>query len=297
MTPTLIYPYTQSACHVREIVSPRNSPLRLLTASLIRLTSAEPEARLDLGASEAVLDILGGQCSVNLRSPAGISIFPEIGARANVFAGRPTMLYLPRGSTVNLFCESLAFEAALFTAPARQDFEPSLILADEAQVRNVGSDNWQRTVITSVGENVQADRLIVGETINPPGNWSSSPPHKHDVDSETERAMEEIYLFKLNPAQGFGIQRVYTAPGAFDPFDVAYTVRDGDAVVIPRGYHPVVAAPGYQLCYLWALAGEERAYGAWTEDPDHAWIKGSKPYHDCDSMLSTGSQVHETRRP
>ena len=88
--------------------------------------------------------------------------------------------------------------------------------------------------------------------------------------------MEEIYLYKLNPQQGYGLQRLYTLDSDNDPFDVTYAVRNNDVVVIPRGYHPVVAAPGYQLLYVWALAGEQRKYGAWTEDPDHAWIKGMK---------------------
>ncbi len=86
--------------------------------------------------------------------------------------------------------------------------------------------------------------------------------------------MEEVYHFQVKPRQGFGFMRVYSAPD--DPreaFDQALVVEDGDTVLIPRGYHPVVASPGYQLHYTWALAGEERRYGAWSDDPRHAWIK------------------------
>ena len=118
-------------------------------------------------------------------------------------------------------------------------------------------------------ENVAAGRLVLGETINPPGNWSSAPPHKHDADDPPNEAeLEEIYFFKVEPRQGFGIQRLYNKRD----FDVAYTLKDGDAVAIPEGYHPVVAGPGYRLYYLWFLAGRGRRLHPRT-DPDHAWVE------------------------
>src|SRR5437667_126034 len=80
-----------------------------------------------------------------------------------------------------------------------------LVCPEEGQTREIGKDNWRRTVVTSIGDNIQADRLIVGETTNPPGNWSSAPPHKHDRYGDGEVAMEEVYVYKLNPQQGFGL--------------------------------------------------------------------------------------------
>jgi 5-deoxy-glucuronate isomerase len=85
--------------------------------------------------------------------------------------------------------------------------------------------------------------------------------------------MEEVYYFQVEPKQGFGFMRVYSDPADPDPFDRAYAVEHGDTVLIPRGYHPVVACPGYTLNYTWVLAGEGRTYGAWSDDPRHAWIK------------------------
>jgi 5-deoxy-glucuronate isomerase len=111
--------------------------------------------------------------------------------------------------------------------------------------------------------------LIIGETFNPPGNWSSSPPHKHDRDDPPrEEKFEEVYFYRLDPPQGFALQRVYSADG---DLDVCYAVKHNDAVVLPRGYHPVVAAPGYRLYYLWVLAGQSRN-PVWSEDPAHSWI-------------------------
>ena len=112
---------------------------------------------------------------------------------------------------------------------------------------------------------------MVGETLNPPGGWSSYPPHKHDVDDPPREAIyEEVYFFRIQPEGGFGIQRVYERREGADALNEVLVVEDGDTVIIPRGYHPVVAAPGYQLSYVWALRGEGRRYGAWSDDPAHA---------------------------
>lgn len=273
--PGLHYPFRATKKTVVEVVSPANAPLRWLRLRALRLTEHAPEWTFYTGEEEAVLDIFGGLCTVNISAEGASATFPEIGSRQNVFAGKPTMVYIPKEARVSLFAESEVLEGALISAPARERYTPLLVCPEETQTRLVGKDNWQRTVVTAIGDNVKADRLLVGETVNPPGNWSSSPPHKHDRHGPAEIPMEEVYLYRLNPAQGFGLQRVYTAPDDPEPFDVTYSVRDGDVVVLPRGYHPVVAAPGYQLFYLWALAGEERRYGAWSDDPEHAWIKGA----------------------
>ncbi len=107
---------------------------------------------------------------------------------------------------------------------------------------------------------------MVGETMNPPGHWSSYPPHKHDG-RDGEPALEEIYHFRISPSQGFGQQVLYTSDGE----SVTHQVRDGDAVLLPYGYHPVSSPPGYCLYYLWAMAGEQRKL-ALFEDPAHRWI-------------------------
>jgi 5-deoxy-glucuronate isomerase len=117
-------------------------------------------------------------------------------------------------------------------------------------------------------------RLVMGETINPPGNWSSYPPHKHDEEFPPEEAVfEEVYHFLLKPEQGFGFIRLYDPPRRKDRMDEVFVIQNGDTVVIPHGYHPVTVAPGYQIFYLFSLAGEKRQYGAWRDDPNHHWVR------------------------
>jgi 5-deoxy-glucuronate isomerase len=133
----------------------------------------------------------------------------------------------------------------------------------------VGEGNWRRSVRTILGPDDRAARLLVGETLNPPGNWSSYPPHKHDEHVPPEEVrLEEVYLFRVDPAGGFGVQMLY---GNGD--ERTFRVHDGDVAVIRSGYHPVVAAPGYDLYYLWVLAGESRQMAP-RLDPQHAWVQG-----------------------
>jgi 5-deoxy-glucuronate isomerase len=111
----------------------------------------------------------------------------------------------------------------------------------------------------------------VVEVLTPGGCWSSYPPHKHDVDNPPEETLlEETYYHRLDPAQGFAFQRVYTDDRSLD---VAMTVEDGDVTLVPRGYHPCGAAHGYDLYYLNVMAGPKRAWRFNTE-PAHRWLLG-----------------------
>ena len=132
----------------------------------------------------------------------------------------------------------------------------------------MGEGSWARNVRTILGPEHAASRLLVGETLNPEGRWSSYPPHKHDThEPPDEVRLEEVYLFRVQPENGFGVQILYE-PGK----ERSFVVRDGDVAVIPSGYHPVVAAPGYELYYLWVMAGQGREMVP-RFDPEHVWVQ------------------------
>lgn len=260
----------------QEICSPKNSELDLITFGRLVLAKAGESWNTDTGADEVALDILGGRVTVTIQSPAGPVVYEGIGERENMFGGKPATVYIPRNSKYTVKAESDNVDVAVMGAPARRDTNPAYIAPDDIIQNVVGKDNWQRDVWTQIGPNVDADRLLVGETFNPPGNWSSAPPHKHDVNNPpAEGYMEEVYFYQVTPKQGFGIQRVYSGETSPKQINDAYVVEDGDTVAIPYGYHPIVAGPGYRVSYLWVLAGDERAYGAWSDDPKHAWLRNS----------------------
>jgi 5-deoxy-glucuronate isomerase len=185
--------------------------------------------------------------------------------RRSVFDERATALYLPPGVSLTVHADT-ALEAVLIATPADGGGEPVLAGPDQVTVHHRGRGGYTREVHDIFVTDPHVRRLMVGETFNPPGHWSSFPPHKHDG-RDGEPTLEEVYHYRVDPPQGFGQQMLYTADGE----SVTHTVRDRDAVLLPYGYHPVTSPPGYRLYYLWGMAGEQRRL-ALHEDPEHVWI-------------------------
>jgi 5-deoxy-glucuronate isomerase len=148
-----------------------------------------------------------------------------------------------------------------------------------------GGDNATRQINSIIPPGFPSQRLVVVEVYTPGGNWSSYPPHKHDV-HKTDRAgqlieadLDEIYYYRIEPPDGFALQRIYTDPEsplhrAGFPIDAAVAAHDNDVVLIPEGYHPVSSPFGYTTYYLNVLAGSAQSL-ACTDDPRHAWIKNT----------------------
>jgi 5-deoxy-glucuronate isomerase len=262
----------QPPAKYQQIVQP--GTMRFLDFARLRLEEGEQHSA-STGSRELVLDIFSGTISVTVEGTGGKKqVFSKVGSRADVFAGPPAMVYIPPKSTYEITARSSKVDLGIFSAPSQVSTGPALLEGSAVLAKQVGRDNWTRTVYSALAENVPAERLLAGETLNPPGNWSSYPPHKHDsANPPQEAVLDEIYFFRLKPAQGYGFIWTYTAPDDPQGFSTVFVVEDSDTVLLPRGYHPVVAAPGYQLHYTWVLAGEERRYGAWADDPRHAWVK------------------------
>ena len=141
-----------------------------------------------------------------------------------------------------------------------------------SRVLTRGSGTNTRHVQNILPETEPAHSLLVVEVITPPGHWSSYPPHKHDRDAlPDESLLEETYYHRLDPAQGYAVQRVYTDDRSLDE---TMAVEDRDVVLVPRGYHPVGAPHGYRLYYLNVMAGPRRIW-RFRNDPAHEWmVKG-----------------------
>jgi 5-deoxy-glucuronate isomerase len=190
------------------------------------------------------------------------------GGGASVFEAPGDAVYAPPGR-VSLTARGAA-RVAIASAPLGDEpaTPPRIIRPADQDIVERGEGNWGRTVRTILGPQHAAGRLLVGETINPAGNWSAYPPHKHDThEPPREVKLEEVYYFDFDPPGGFGVQIRYDGSS-----EECFTVRRGDAAAIKAGYHPVVAAPGYQLYYLWLMAGEGRQMIPYL-DPRHAWVQ------------------------
>lgn len=243
------------------------------------LTSAR--LRLSSGASATYVRP-DEETIIVLQEGRGTFATPELTrpvSRKDVFAERATAMCLPPGVTATITADS-DLEAILVSAPSTEQGTVAVIGPDDVTVNRRGRGTYAREVHDIFVRDPYARRLMVGETFNPPGHWSSFPPHKHDG-KNGEPFLEEVYHYRVNPAHGFGHQMLYTEDGEA----VTHQVRDGDAVLLPYGYHPVSAPPGYALYYLWAMAGEQRQLALY-EDPAHRWI------HEHDAR----EQLHSTPR-
>ncbi len=238
-----------------------------------RQIAAGKKLQAHTGSHELGIVLLGGVCSVD--SSAGT--FPSFGGRPNVFAGMPFTLYLPVSTEFELKAETDC-DLAFCYCRAEERFPAKLVLPSGVKVEIRGGGNATRQINHMIRPEFSAHRLLICEVYTPSGNWSSYPPHKHDVHNPPgEVDLEEIYYYRVAAADddtrpggnGYAIQRVYTNDGRLD---ATLTVRDRELVLIPEGYHPVVAAHGYNVYYLNALAGSARSMAA-ADDPQYAWVR------------------------
>jgi 5-deoxy-glucuronate isomerase len=203
---------------------------------------------------ETCVVVLAGTCDLSAGDVAGRGL-----GRSDVFDGPPAALYVPPG--VPWTAEGEA-ELALCTAPASGRLPPRLLTSPKLLTRGEGTE--ERRIANILMEDEDAESLLVTEVITPRGHWSSYPPHKHDTDDPPrETYLEETYYHRLRPADGFAFQRVYTDDRSLDE---AVAVRDGDVVLVPRGYHPVAAGARHDLYYLNVMAGPVREWRI-ADDP------------------------------
>ena len=238
----------------KVFITPANSTMKHLCYARIILDKNVPKVQFENGKQETALICLSGQVEVT----AGSELF-TLGERDSV--------YIPRGSSISLGTDNSA-DVAEFSADVDQNYPLQIVRYadvknDKALHFTAGGAATTRDLNILIGKNVQAGRLLAGLTISEPGNWTSWPPHEHAA------MLEEMYVYTHMPPPGFGIQFVYT--DTKEP-ELATIVRDGDAVLMPRGYHPNVAAPGHRIGFLWAMAAhrekEDRQFGVVNVQPE-----------------------------
>lgn len=246
-------------------VTPASAGWTYVGFALHRLADRERLAA-ETGDREVCLVIVSGRARI---TAAGVD-FGTLGGRSSPFEGAPHSVYVPAKSSYAVVAEG-PLEIAVCSAPGTGALPARHIPPEACGQETRGKGTNTRHVRNILPETEPAESLLVVEVITPGGNWSSYPPHKHDRDAFPEETLlEETYYHRLNPPQGYAVQRVYT--DALD-LDETMTVRDGDCVLVPRGYHPVGTAHGYDLWYLNVMAGPRRAW-RFHNQPEHAWLIG-----------------------
>ena len=244
------------------VLSPSPDGLKYINFGILRLQAGESYAA-DSSETEVGLIIVAGQCRLTI----GKKRFDRVGERANFFDAKATSVYVPP-RTKYIIEANLDIEVAIGSVPADSGGEATVVRPDAVASKVVGHGPMRRRVDFLLYDSVPASHIIIGETFHIFGGWCGFPPHKHDEDNlPTESANEEVYLIKIDPPQGFGLLSVYDGVS----LDEVYKVKNNDLIAIPRGYHPMVAAPGYKFGFIWFMAGAKRQWKPVT-DPDHAWI-------------------------
>ena len=184
--------------------------------------------------------------------------------------GRYDALYLPRETPFRVTARAEGCDIAELSAAVERLYPAQFVSFAEIQKDpglhfTAGGPNAERTLNILLGKNVQAGRIVAGVTFSKPGNWTSWPPHEHAA------MLEEAYVYIAMPAPAWGVQFVYTNPA--EP-ELAAVVREGDCVVMPKGYHPNVAAPGGSIGFLWMMAAHrevvDRQFGVVNVQPEYA---------------------------
>ena len=246
-------------------VTPESAGWSYVGFALYRLGPGDSEGERTQGC-EAILVLVEGKARVSVDARD----FGELGERMDVFEALPPhAVYVPSGSTWSVEASTEA-TLAVCSAPSEPGRQPAVIGPDGVGriTRGVGA-NTRHIFPIAMEERDVAERLLVTEVFTPSGNWSSYPPHRHDEDDYPRMTyLEETYYHRLNPPQGFGIQRVYTEDGNLDE---TMSVQDHDVVLVPRGHHPCAAPYGYEMYYLNVMAGPLRKW-RFQNDPDHDWI-------------------------
>jgi 5-deoxy-glucuronate isomerase len=243
-------------------VRPNGIDWKYIDFRVLRLAPGESHVSAAKNDEVAIVVIAG---TIDVASSAGG--WQAVGGRSDPFSGPPAAVYLPGGTSYEIRASETT-EIAICAAAARAALPARLVHPEAEYTRGTGhAQRHIRNIL--MGEN-DATALFVTEVVTLPGNWSSYPPHKHDVDDPPhESQLEEIYYYRARPAAGFAFQRVYSANRDLDE---TITVHDRDIVLVPRGYHVCAAAAEYWIYYLNVLAGPKHVYHM-SFDPAHAWIK------------------------
>lgn len=254
-------------------ITPESANWGYVGFGLYRLKAGETAAEATNG-TEVILVLVEGKAKITATTSEDSHDFGELGARMNVFERLPPhCVYIPAQSNWQAVATTdctLAICTAPSAALAESGRPAQVIGPNEIELEQRGQGANTRFIhnIAMEGRDV-ADSLLVTEVFTPQGNWSSYPPHRHDEDNYPDMTyLEETYYHRLNPAQGFGIQRVFTEDGSLDE---TMAVADGDVVLVPKGHHPCGAPYGYEMYYLNVMAGPLRKW-RFKNHPDHDWI-------------------------
>jgi len=255
--------------HNQAIVDRNDIKTPLCYFNIVKLQRGEKfSSRVD-GYETCIVPVTG---SVNV-SVEGLN-FEQVGKRMNIWEGDPEGVYVPVGIEASISCVSDTVEVFIAGAQHDEVYEAFVVRESDIDPIQYGSDDTKthRKIKHILGKSPagKVGKLLVSELFTVgAGGWSGFPPHKHDTDSlPDETRHDEVYNFRFNPPNGFGAQ--FLTPAGEDYGDV-YHIRNGSTIQIDKGYHPCVAAPGYEMYYFTILGGLSQRPLHQNFEPENAY--------------------------
>lgn len=268
MPELIVPPYKRDSDGKVLSITPQSAGWKYIGFEVYKLSQGETLQK-QTNDQEVCIVILSGKLHISTK----LEKWEHVGQRMDVFEKTPPYsIYVPNNDqfTIDALTD---VEIAICSSPGKGTYPARLITPAQVGVEQRGADNISRQVHNILPEQAPADHLLVVEVFTPEGNWSSYPPHKHDENNlPYESYLEETYYHKVNPKHGFILQRVYTDDLSLNEI---MSVQNEEAVLVPKGYHPVAAPPGYESYYLNVMAGPVRTW-KFQNSKEHEWVMEHK---------------------
>ncbi len=243
MNPHHIRPDSSSSVHIN--VTPESAGWRDTSFSVVKLEAGESHELTLEGRELAIVPIEG---SANVEAgPINTTM-----QRDSVFTQMPTVLYAPPKTTVRVTAIDSSFTFAIGSAPAVGKYPARVFEPSEMKSEIRGGGTARRQVNHILAMPLPAEHLILYEVYVPRGTWAGWAPHCHDG-RDGSPYLEEVYYFRMQPDNGFILHRNWRED---EGFDEQFVARDGDAVLVTKGFHSTVVCPTSHMYFLNYLAGD-----------------------------------------
>ena len=161
--------------------------------------------------------------------------------RNNWINENPHVIHISSNDSVTIHSNDIT-RFAIIRTNNPLSFQGKIYTPNEISVEHRGKDILDNTCYRLVRQafdknNATYSNLVIGEVMAFPGKWSSYPPHHHK--------QPELYYYEFSPSYGYGHGELG---------EDVYKIYHQDLLVIDQNRdHSQVAAPGYNMYYLWAI--------------------------------------------
>ncbi|MCB0655375.1 MAG: 5-deoxy-glucuronate isomerase [Saprospiraceae bacterium] len=247
---------------VQEVITATNSTFNFLRMARITLETPHQVTR-KMGKEEAVYYLNRGQASI------------RVGEQEHQLT-KGDVLYVGIDREVDIstksFCDISEFKAmdCHTSFPVQlvrhTDIEGTPLAADLGSRRPMS----KRTVFKLVDQNVQACRLLFGDTyMAQRGGVGSYPPHFHGPDGPHglgRNAKEEIYHFRCDTDIAGDVPYVLqNCALPEEKINVYAHIFDETAINVTPSYHDTIAPPSVDFMFTWCLASFTEGHRDWAE--------------------------------